>query len=220
MKKQIELYDMGRCTHKRIPGMYEFVIDNSEMYISDKAFAGEVSWHAKNRLEKKASIPQTYFSALCGVIVAGYNSGEFQIDFDKVLSPETVPRFVYVKNQGRYVGVMTSGTKELVEIFYDKPIGDGRVLNQLVDYYFLGEEIGDKDFPETFAKLWEMTEGGIYAIFDDKPTVCRAAIEGLKIAGGSSKIYMVDRKDEIKAESIEELISRGVKKIRSFSEAE
>ena len=100
------------------------------------------------------------------------------------------------------------------------PTGENQRLSDLVDEYFLGQDIGDKDFPETFAGLWERTKGGIYAVFDDKLSVCRAAREGLNQAGGKSKIYLVDRKGQYTEEVLEELAEKGIIRVRNFGEVQ
>lgn len=214
----IELYDMGRTTHRAVKGMYEFIIDNIDRYVRDDELAEKLKEEARQREVQGHSIPQEYFSAMCNVWTQAYRAGYFRIDLEATIFPDTVSRFQRVKENGRKIGILTSASRDFTDILYGLPRGSNQKLSDLIDEYFLGEEIGDKDFSETFARLWEKTQGGIYAIFDDKPSVCQAASVGLKQAGGSSRIYLVDRKDSVVGEELEELVSKGVVKIRSFNE--
>lgn len=215
----IEMYDMGRCTHKPAKGMYQFIVDNAGKYVGDSGLAQELREHAKNRELPGYSIPQEFFTEMCSIWVDAFKSGDFPIDLPGLVFPDTAPRFRKVKQAGRDVAIMTSGSMELVKLFYSSQLEDGRKLSDLIDSYFLGEEVGDKDFPETFAGLWEKTEGGIYAVFDDKLSVCRAASGGLKMAGGSAQIYLVDRKGKHAGDVLEEMAEMGVQRIASFDEA-
>lgn len=212
-----ELYDMGRTTHKAVPGMYDFITKNVEKYVGDYRLAAELKNQAKLRELKGHSIPQEYFSAMCEIWTKAYRDGDFNIDIDSIIFPDTITRFQKVKANGTNVGILTSASKEFTDILYSLPVGEGK-LSDYIDEYFLGEEIGDKDFPETFANLWENMEGNISAIFDDKPSVCKAAAGGLKMAGGSSDIYLVDRKHKYAPDIIEELESMGVKNITDFND--
>ncbi|MBI2632694.1 hypothetical protein HYW75_06840 [Candidatus Pacearchaeota archaeon] len=214
----IELYDLGRTTHRAVKGMYEFVINNIDKYVGDKGLAEKLKEEAKNREVKGHSIPQEYFAAMCDVWTKAYKTGDFLIDLEATIFPETIPRFKKVKANGRRIGILTSASRDFTNILYGLPIGENQRLSDLVDEYFLGQDVGDKDFPETFAGLWERTEGGIYAIFDDKISVCRAARKGLDLAGGNSSIYLVDRKGQYTEEVLEELAEKSILRIRNFNE--
>jgi len=200
--KQIELYDVGRCTHKAVPGMYEFIVANADSFVPDTALAKEIQNHAANREKPGYSIPQKHFSQMCDIWVRAYQSGDFPIDVAALTFPDTIDRFRYVKSQGREIGILTSGSEEFTKILYGMKVGNNTTLAQFVDHYFLGEEIGDKDKPETFANLWDATQGRIAAIFDDKVSVCQAAVEGLerrrdnqaRDAKDMVSIYLLDRK--------------------------
>ena len=216
----MELYDLGRTTHKAVKGMYEFIIGNIDKYVSDKSLAEKLKEEAKNREVKGHSIPQEYFSAMCGVWTMAYRTGDFPIDLETTIFPDTIPRFKRVKANGRRIGILTSASRDFTDILYGLPTGENQRLSDLVDEYFLGQDIGDKDFPETFAGLWERTKGGIYAVFDDKLSVCRAAREGLNQAGGKSKIYLVDRKWQYTEEVLEELAEKGIIRVRNFGEVQ
>ena len=216
----MELYDLGRTTHKAVKGMYEFIISNIDKYVSDKGLAEKLKEEAKNREVKGHSIPQEYFSAMCGVWTMAYRTGDFPIDLETTIFPDTIPRFKRVKANGRRIGILTSASRDFTDILYGLPTGENQRLSDLVDEYFLGQDIGDKDFPETFAGLWERTKGGIYAVFDDKLSVCRAAREGLNQAGGKSKIYLVDRKGQYAEEVLEELAENGIIRVRNFGEVQ
>lgn len=214
----IELYDMGRTTHRAVKGMYEFIISNVDRYIGNPGLAERLKEEAKNREVKGHSIPQEYFSAMCNVWTQAYRAGDFPIDLEATIFPDTTPRFQRVKANGRKIGILTSASRDFTDILYGLLIGANQKLSDLVDDYFLSEEIGDKDFPDTFAGLWERTEGGIYAIFDDKPSVCSAASDGIKLADGSARVYLVDRKNQYSGGALEELTEKGVIKISSFDE--
>ena len=218
---QVELYDMGRCTHKAVPGMYEFITNNAERYVTNPQLAQRLKQEAANRELPGYSIAQELFSEMCRIWVEAYQNGHFPIDTPAITFPDTAPRFERVKQLGRKVGVMTSGSLDFVKLLYGAELQGGQKLAGLVDEYFLGEEIGDKDHPETHAKLWELTERGIYALFDDKMSVCRAADEGLKSAGGRAQIYLVDRKkNQNSPELLEEITARGIIKIATFNEVQ
>lgn len=218
----IELYDMGRCTHKAVPGMYELIVNRASEFIEDSGLATELQQHAANREKPGYSIPQKHFSQMCGIWVAAYHSGDFPIDVPELTFPDTITRFQRVKRAGRHIGILTSGSKKFTEILFSLPVGEERTLAGFVDEYLLGEDIGDKDHPETFARLWDARKGDIHSIYDDKLSVCEAAIEGLKQAGGSAHIYWVDRKRKYTSEElggrIQVLQVWGVNIIRSFDE--
>ena len=214
----IELYDVGRTTHRAVKGMYEFILDNVDKYVSNQDLAEKLKEEAKAREIKGHSIPQEYFSLMCQIWTEAYRSGDFEIDLEAAIFPDTIERFRKVKNNGRNIGILTSASRGFTDVLYDLRISPNQKLSDLVDDYFLGEEIGDKDFPETFAKLWEKTEGGIYAIFDDKPSVCKAAYEGINQAGGRTRLYLVDRKGQYSGEVLEEMAEKGVIKIGNFDE--
>ncbi len=216
----LELYDMGRTTHKAVKGMYEFIINCIDRYVSDEGLAEKLKEEAMNREVQGHSIPQDYFSVMCDVWTQANRTGDFPIDLEATIFPDTIPRFQRVKANGRRIGILTSASRDFTDILYSLPIGANQKLSDLVDDYFLGEEIGDKDNPETFAGLWEKTEGGIYAIFDDKPSVCRAAHKGLNLAGGNCRIYLVDRKGQYAEEVLEELTEKRIMRIRSFNEVQ
>ena len=60
--KLIELYDMGRCTHKAVPGMYQFIIDRANAFVADPTRAEELKQSAANRELPGYSIPQDQFT--------------------------------------------------------------------------------------------------------------------------------------------------------------
>lgn len=237
-EKQIELYDMGRTTHKAVPGMYEFIVQNAERYIPDSVLAERLKIEAAQRELPGHSISQEFFSEMCRIWVEAYHKGDFPIDQELLVFPDTKWRFLEVKKKGRKIGVLTSGSRDLAQILFDYKFGidlgtcdacppkeedyEWHHLGSMVDEYFLGEEIGDKDLPETFARLWETRQGDIHSVYDDKISVCQAAIDGLKQAGGSARIYLVDRKGKYNkgelADKVRALQSQGVRLIQSFDE--
>lgn len=219
----IELYDLGRCTHRPVKGMYEFIIDNAARYVADGGLARELEEHAANREKPGYSIPQERFSEMCRIWVQAHRSGAFPFRGEELVFPDTAPRFAKVKQAGRNIGILTSGSGEFTRMLFDvRILGVDYTLAALVDEYLLGEEIGDKDHPETFTRLWESRKGDIAAIFDDKLSVCEAAVTGLSQAGGSSRIYLVDRKDKYStgelAERVRQLQDQGVQRITNFGE--
>lgn len=190
---EIELYDIGRTTHSAVPGMYEFIAEHAGEYVQDKGLAQKLAEEARLRETPGHSIPQQYFSEMCKIWVQAHQEGVFVIHPEQIIYSDVVPRFMKVHEAGRRVGVLTSSSHAFTELLFHVPIGE-RNLADFVDEYYLGEEIGDKDSPETFSGLWERTKGGIYAVFDDKLSVCRAAVQGIQQAGGTARVYLVDRK--------------------------
>lgn len=216
----IELYDMGRCTHKAVPGMYKFIIGHADTFVADTARAAELKTSAANRELPGYSIPQDQFTEMCGIWVAAHKSGAFPIDAGAIIYQDTGSRFLQVRYEGRAVGLLTSGSEEFAKILCSDLVMVGpdddaptlKPLSALIDEYLLGEEIGDKDHPETFGRLWEAKKGRIAAVFDDKVSVCEAAVSGFRQAGGSSRIYLVDRKWKGSYEDLQNGVdlSRGV----------
>lgn len=219
----IELYDLGRCTHRPVQGMYEFIVNNADRYVSDPAFADVLKQHAANRELPGYSVPQDAFSEMCRIWVDAYQKGEFDLKPTGIVFPDTAPRFRRVKEQGRRIGILTSGSEAFTKLLFHVPT-EGGMLDELVDEYLLGENIGDKDLPETHAGLWERTQGGIYALFDDKVSVHRAALDGLGADAPKVKLYLVDRKGRYQestgalAEQVRELQGSGVQLISSFDQ--
>ena len=223
-QKPIELYDMGRCTHKAVPGMYQFIMEHADAFVADLARAAELKASAANRELPGYSISQDQFTEMCGIWVAAYRSGAFPIDIQAITFPDTPTRFRAVRDAGRNVGILTSGSRDFTEILYSLPLEEGGRLSHFVDEYLLGEEIGDKDHAETFGRLWEAKQGQIAAVFDDKVSVCEAAVSGFRQAGGSSRIYLVDRKGSYEniqgelADRVRVLEGQGVQRIKSFDQ--
>jgi len=218
METKWELYDLGRTTHKPIKGLYEFIINNAQRF--DPEHAEKLVEHAVNRKTPGYSMPQEYFTRMCEIWVKAHYDGEFPIDIEENIYPDTIPRFQQIKAAGRKIGILTSGTRDFTEIFYSMPVpGTDQKLSDLVDDYFLGEEIGDKAEPETYERIWEKTQGGIWAIVDDKPKVCRAALEGLDAIGGNADhIFWMDRNNKYDEKTIQEMASLGIIRISSFDE--
>ncbi len=218
----IELYDLGRCTHKPVKSMYEFIVDHANEFVENPDLAKELQHQATNREKPGYSVPQEHFSEMCRIWVAAYHSGAFPIDVPELTFPDTVRRFRKVKQAGRQIGILTSGSREFTEILYSLPVGEDRKLADFIDQYLLGEEIGDKDYPETFARLWDARKGDIHSIYDDKISVCEAAMEGLRQAGGTARLYLVDRKGKYDrgelSDRVKVLQTQGVQLIRSFDE--
>jgi len=263
-EKQIELYDMGRTTHKTIPGMYEFIMQNADRFVSDSRLAEELRQQAANREKPGYSIPQEHFSEMCKIWADAFNRGEFPLNVPQLVFPDTPKRFMAVKGAGRKIGILTSGSAEFTKILfncsfrsedsvtrkyagtqlgkeifhYDEDLGwtvDKKHpyfpqidleanfhLGYNVDEFLLGDMIGDKDHPETFARLWETRQGDIHSVYDDKISVCEAAVAGLKQVGGSARIYLVDRKGKYNkgelTDKVRALQSQGVRLIQSFDE--
>ncbi len=220
----MELYDVGRCTHKAVPGMYEFIQNEAHRYVDDAVLAEELRQQAANRETPGYSIEQRFFTEMCRIWVDAHRKGDFTFDVNGITFPDTVRRFQKVKEAGRQIGILTSGSADFTRILYSLPVDAGTTLADYVDHYFLGEEIGDKDNARTFARLWDSQEGDISAVFDDKISVCEAALEGMPNAG--AKIYLVDRKGKYQetegplAERVESLQRRGVTLIQSFDDVE
>ena len=211
--KQIELYDVGRTTHRAVKGMYQFIAANADRYIKDKVLAERLKEEAKNRELNNHSIPQEYFTLITNIVAEAYRAGHFPIDLQATVYPDTISRFEKVQSNGRRIGVLTSGSHDFTKIMFDVP-----GLNSKVNEYLFGEEIGDKDHPETFVRLWNKSKDGIYAIFDDKPSVCKAASDGMRQVNAHAKIFLVDRNGGLPVETLEELAAKGIIRISSFDE--
>lgn len=203
-----EIYDIGRTTHRPIPGIYEFIVENSRRYV-DEIVANELIKQARQREKKGHSIPQELYSMMCDIWVVAYGNGDFVIDLEQVVYPDTFTRFQKVHNQGNRIGVLTSASLDFTKILFNHKYGDYPLID-LVDRFYFGSDIGDKNDPKTYEVLWEMSNGDISALFDDKLSVCKAANEALRHKIG---IFLVDRK------STHGLIDiPGIEVIRSFDE--
>jgi len=211
MTTPIELYDIGRTTHRAVPGMYEFIVEHARDYVSDGGLAQRLVDEARMREQPGYSIAQQYFYEMCRIWVEAQRTGAFPIHPEQIMFGDVVPRFRKVHDAGRRVGVLTSASHAFTQLLFHVPV-DEKTLADFVDEYCLGEEIGDKDHPDTFSRLWERTEGGIYAVFDDKLSVCRAAVAGITQAGGTAQVYLVDRKNKHPS------VDNGILRITSFAE--
>ena len=92
----MELYDLGRTTHKAVPGMYRFIVDNAHDFV-DGGLARDLVEQAKLRETDGHSIPQEYFSEMCRIWVEAYRQSKFPIDFSQVVYADTIPRFQKVR---------------------------------------------------------------------------------------------------------------------------
>jgi len=235
-----DCFDVGKTTHNRVTyetggnlkKMYDFVMENAHRYvdrqigegaedpygIGDSAkIAAKVVTGAQSRLDD-ANPDKPFYVWASRILVAAYNDGEFPIEPEKVIFPDTVPMFKKVKEAGRLVCVMTSFSQPFTEILFGMPLTGNQILTDLVDEYYTADNMGDKNLPETFADLWTVTEGGIHAIFDDKPLVCRSAWEGLRSEGGSANIYLVDRRRNCPGDELGKLEKMGIRRITTFDE--
>lgn len=185
----LEIYDLGRTTHQPFIGLFEFIRDNAQQYVEE---AAELEEWAVRRMDG-ASIPQEYFTQMCDIWLQAHDTGKYRIN--PQIYPDTAERFQRVRQRGDGIAVLSSSTPEFMKLCYDMPAGDGR-LSDLVNHYLSGRDVGDKDHPDTYTKLWEATEGHISAIFDDKLSVCRAAKQGFP--DGQVRIYLVDRRNLIR----------------------
>ena len=118
-EKQIELYDMGRTSHKAVPGMYEFIVNHADRFVSDFRLAEELRQQAADREQPGYSISQEHFSEMCRIWADAYNKGEFPINVPQLVFPDTPERFMAVKRAGRKIGILTSGSAEFTKILFN-----------------------------------------------------------------------------------------------------
>ncbi len=104
----IELYDLGRCTHKPAKGLYEFIVNHSNKFVKDSCLVKELRQHAANREKPGYSIPQEHFSEMCRIWVAAYRSGDFSINVPELIFPDSILRFITVHDGGSQIGILTS----------------------------------------------------------------------------------------------------------------
>jgi hypothetical protein len=202
----IEMYDVGRVLVKPWLAGYEFIANHGQDYISDpESFERIVGFHR----DRSRKLKQQDFDMLNDAWVQAIRDGKLPVDPSIVYS-DVAPRFNAVKARGDKVFLHTSGSKELIDFMLNEACSYDEVL--------VGSETGDKNNPETFAGIWDYTEGGVLAFYDDKPSVLSAAVEGFRMAGGSPKLYLIDRQSVVGQEQVEKLRADGVVKITSLDD--
>lgn len=201
----IELYDVGRVITGPFKEGYEFIVEHGDRYIKDKEALERIRAFHRDR----GKISQEDFNLLNYVWVEAIYNNELYVNPRELVYPDVKPRFEKVRSRGDKVILHTSGSRELIDILLKNECEYDEVL--------VGEETGDKNHPETFARIWEYTKGKILAFYDDKPSVLHAAHEGFQMAAAKPRLYLVDRLGTVDEEKVRELESKGVVKITSLN---
>ncbi len=205
--KQIELYDVGRTLIKPLKQGYGFIAEHGDRYINDRESLERIRAFHNDRSIK---LTQKDFDILSYAWAEAIKDGGMVVNPSELVYADVKPRFDKVRARGHNVVLHTSGSKELTHLLVGDEFGFDDIL--------LAEDTGDKNSPETFAALWEYTEGGILAFYDDKASVIDAAYEGFRSVSANLGIYLVDRTDTVNQEKVKELASKGIPKIKSFNE--
>ncbi len=203
----IELYDVGRVITGPFKEGYSFIAEQGEKYIEDSAALERIRAFHRDR---SLGISQEDFNLLNHAWVESIRNGELPVNSHELVYSDVKPRFEKVKSGGNNVVLLTSGSRDLTDLL----IGD----ECRYDDVLVGEEIGDKNDADTYAKVWDILEGNVNTFFDDKYSVMKAAYDGFKTVGGNPKLYLVDRKGIVAVDRVKELEDKGVTKISSFAE--
>ncbi len=207
MNGNIELYDVGRVITGPFKAGYNFIATLGDKYIQDKDALGRIQAFHKDR---SLGIDQDAFNHLNNAWVQAIQEGTLEVNPNELVYSDVGPRFNLVKARGDYVFLLTSGSVPLTKLL----LGD----ECSYDSVLVGEEIGDKNDPNTFGQVWDNLEGNISAFYDDKPKVVSAALQGFRMAGGNPSLYLVDRLSKVPEEQVAEFESQGVIRISSFDE--
>lgn len=203
----IELYDVGRVITGPFNEGYRFIAEQGDRYIQNKDALEEIRAFHRDRSRE---ISQFAFNFLNKAWTEAIRSKELIVKPSELVYRDVKPRFDKVRAAGNKVFLHTSGSKELVDYLLEGECTYDRAL--------FGEDTGDKNDPETFAKIQDLLEGQVSVFYDDKPRVLNAAYEGFRLAGGKVRLYLVDRRDKVPLEKVAELGDKGILKINSFGE--
>ncbi|MFH1052938.1 MAG: hypothetical protein V1740_00840 [Candidatus Woesearchaeota archaeon] len=204
---RIELYDVGRVITGPFRQGYDFIASElAGKYITDPEALERIREFHRTR----GNISQDDFNLLNYAWVEAIKAGELEVDPSEIVYDDVAPRFNLVRGQGNLVYLLTSGSIELIELL----IGNTCQYDGLL----VGEEIGDKNDPETFARVPALLDRDIKAFYDDKPSVLYAAYQGFQSAGVNPSLYLVDRHNKVNQANIDDLVSKGVVPIYSFTE--
>lgn len=201
----IEMYDVGRVLIKPFDDGYRFIAEQGKNYISDSNVLERIIQFHRDRSRK---LDQEAFDSLNKAWVQAIREGRLLVNPHEIVYADVNPRFDSVKRRGDRILLHTSGSKDLIELL----LKDECQYDELM----VGSEIGDKNNPETFAGIWDYTEGGLIAFFDDKPSVLNAAYNGFRLARGKPRLYLVDRLGIVDNDKVKELKSKGIGKISSL----
>ena len=207
MERNIELYDVGRVVTGPFKAGYSFIAEQGDKYIKNADALERIRAFHKDR---SLGIDQEAFNHLNHAWVQAIRNGELLVNPAELVYRDVGPRFNLVKSRGDSVVLLTSGSVELTELLLGNECRYDNVL--------VGEEIGDKNKPGTFSKVWDQLEGKVSAFYDDKRDVVVAAEEGFKRAGGNPNIYLVDRENKINISVDEDIMFSGITVISSFNE--
>jgi methionine salvage enolase-phosphatase E1 len=203
----IELYDVGRVITGPFKEGYKFIAEQGERYIQDKAALEEIRAFHRDRSKK---ISQAAFNCLNHAWTEAIRNGELPVNPSELVYKDVKPRFEKVRARGDEAFLLTSGSKKLTDSLVGDEFGYDGIL--------VGEEIGDKNESDTFARLWGTLEGHVLAFYDDKPRVLNAAYQGFSLEGGTPNLYLVDRTGIVHEDKVKELEDKGVIRISSFDE--
>jgi len=207
----IELYDVGRTLIKPFKQGYRFIAEEGHRYIDDKAALERIITFQKDR---STPLSQADFDILSDAWVEAIQNGELPVNKQEMIYPDVKPWFQKVKQIADEIYLLTSGSKDLVDLIMGEEYGYEKILS--------GSEVGDKNHPETYELLWQKYEGNIFAFFDDKPSVILAAYHGFNTAVNNPLsyplLYLVDRKGVVSSEEAKDFKSKEIEVISSFED--
>lgn len=203
----IELYDVGRVITGPFEEGYKFIAEQGDKYIDDKVALERIRAFHRDR---SLGISQEDFNRLNFAWVQAIREGELPVNPAELVYRDVKPRFEKVRARGDLVWLLTSGSVELTDLLIGNQAKYDRVL--------VGEEIGDKNDPETYEKVWHITGGDVKAFYDDKPSALNAAHEGFRKAKGNPILYFVDRDGIVPEEKVKKLESKGIIRIINFDQ--
>jgi len=217
--KMLSLYDNAGTMFAVPPNFLQDGITFAQRYVSDDERVSAMVENFTARMEKRVgTTPQDLFDLVCDAFVEAEVNGEHEVSGKNLLYLDSIVQLKRDADEGRNSVLLTSGTPEYTRRFLDFDV-EGRPFREYIDAVWSGSEVGDKDCPETYGKIWEDTKGGVYALFDDKLSVCQAASTGFKSAGGNPYVFLVDRKGKYtETEELTEFLRSGGRKIQDFSE--
>ncbi len=212
-----ELHDIGRTICAPGAGLYEAIVQYAHKFFPSQR-ADELVASAKLR-ETRGTTPQNDFNDFCKIWCRTIEGGDFVLTPKKghedlvvpgtMVYKDAVEYLVQMKKHGMRLGILTSDSEEfdrhLLHVTLPEPvIVEGIAVHDLadlVDKSFRGEEYGSKDKPESIDRVYEAatgnsTNGIVNIIFDDKISVCEAA---MKSEYGIARVVLMDRAGDYKS---------------------
>ena len=208
-----DLYDNAGTTFEVPPHFYEEAIALAPRYVHDAEKLESLVRDINARKER--CLPQHQFNLVCDVLVRAHDDRNHAISGKELIYPDTVRQWGKCRKRGTNIALLTSGTIEYTERFLEFPL-DGLRAKEYVETILSGSEVGDKNNPETFIRIWKEFDAAnpgqrkINAIFDDKLSVAKAALVAhrnitSKISSSPYNFFLVDRKGKVDEEEIREL---------------